>query len=70
MTDTVDNGAAPAAAEQQLAPINEAPTSAPNPVDSSGPEKAPEPVVEAPKPSSTVKEAIERAEAKIGSQAG
>jgi len=69
MTDTVDNGAAPAAAEQQLAPINEAPANTPNPVDSSGPEKAPEPVVEAPKPSSSVKEAIERAEAKIAEKA-
>lgn len=61
MTDAP--GAAPAAAEPNLVPINEAPATSSNPVESSGPEKAPE--VEAPKPSASVKEAIEKADAKL-----
>lgn len=66
MTD-IDNGAAPAAAEPNLAPISEAPANPTNPIESSGPEKAPEPVAEV-KPSSSVKEAIERADAKLKAQ--
>jgi hypothetical protein len=63
MTD--QTGAAPAAAEPSLVPINEAPATQTNPVDSAGPEKEPEPAVEQPKPSASVKEAIEKADAKL-----
>jgi len=64
MTDAP--GAAPAAPEPVSAPAAtiEAPVTPPNPVESSGPEKAPEPVVEN-KPSATVKEAIAKADAKL-----
>jgi len=63
MTDAP--GAAPAAPEPVSAPAAtiEAPVTPPNPVESSGPEKAPEPVEV--KPSATVKEAIAKADAKL-----
>lgn len=64
MTDIVDAGAAPAAPETPAVATMEAPATPPNPVESSGPEKAPEPVVET-KPSATVKDAIAKAEAKL-----
>lgn len=63
MTDVVDTGPAPAAPEATAVPINEAPVTPPNPIESNGPEKAPEPVET--KPSSSVKEAIAKAEAKL-----
>jgi hypothetical protein len=62
MTDIAD--AAPAAAEPTLVPINEAPSNAPGALDSSGPEKAPEPVVEQ-KPAASPREALDRAFAKV-----
>lgn len=61
MTDAP--GAAPAAAEPNVVPINESPATHTNPIESSGPEKAPE--VEAPKPSASVKEALAKADAKL-----
>lgn len=64
MTDVADAGAAPAAPETPAAATIEAPVTTPNPVESSGPEKAPEAVVET-KPSATVKDAIVKAEAKL-----
>jgi len=68
MTDVADAGAAPAAPEPNVAPINEAPASQANPIDSSGPEKAPEPV-EQPKPPATAREALDRAVAKVEAKA-
>src|SRR6185312_28603 len=62
MTDIAD--AAPAAAEPTLVPINEAPSNTPGAIDSSGPEKAPEPVVEQ-KPAASAREALDRAFAKV-----
>jgi hypothetical protein len=62
MTDVVDAGAAPAAPETPAAATIEAPVTPPNPVESSGPERAP--AVES-KPSATVKDAIAKAEAKL-----
>ena len=68
MTDATDAGAAPAAPEPNVAPINEAPASQANPIDSSGPGKAPEPV-EQPKPPATAREALDRAVAKVEAKA-
>ena len=65
MSDVIaDAGAAPAAPEPSAVPINEAPASQSSPIDSSGPERAPEPVVEQ-KPASSPREALDRAFAKV-----
>lgn len=65
MSDVIaDAGAAPAAPEPSAVPINEAPASQSSPVDSSGPERAPDPVVEQ-KPASSPREALDRAFAKV-----
>lgn len=68
MTDA-PNGAAEAApapdsAPTNLVPINEAPATPPNPLESSGPEKPQEPA-ESAKPSASVKDALAKAEAKL-----
>lgn len=63
MPDVVDAGVAPAAPEANTVPIENT-ASAPSPIDSSGPERAPEPVVEQ-KPSASPREALDKAFAKV-----